>query len=244
MIVNSSVDQSELEKFDKISESWWDKNGEFKILHQINPIRLQFIKDKISLHWEIQGQQFMDLSILDVGCGGGLVTVPMHQLGANVTGLDASNNNIKVARNYAEKHNLSINYLHCTVEELATTNLQYDVLLCLELVEHVANINYFIKSLASLLKPNGMLILSTLNRTIKSYLLGIIVAEYLLGWVPKRTHDYSKFLKPSELYHLLYNHQMCLKELKGLTFNPSSGLWSLSDDINVNYFAYVIKNNH
>jgi 2-polyprenyl-6-hydroxyphenyl methylase/3-demethylubiquinone-9 3-methyltransferase len=243
MTINSSIDQEELKKFSKISDQWWDLEGGFKILHEINPLRLKFISDKIKQHFNSQDSDkpLVDLNILDIGCGGGLITAPLYMLGGNVTGVDPSAENINVAKAYANKRDLKINYVNSTPEELSNQAGEFDVILCLEVIEHVVDPHYFIKSFANLLHPGGMLIISTINRTIKSYFLAILMAEYILNWVPKKTHDYNKFLKPSEINSILNNNQLSLRELTGLVFNLSNQNWQLSQDIDVNYFAYAIK---
>jgi 2-polyprenyl-6-hydroxyphenyl methylase / 3-demethylubiquinone-9 3-methyltransferase len=237
---NSSIDKCEVEKFDRLSNKWWDASGEFKMLHEINPLRLQFIQDKIRQHFSLSNQNSFDkLCILDVGCGGGLISTPLAQMGANVMAIDASANNIKAAKLHARAQNLNIDYKNATVEELLLVPKKFDVVVCLEVIEHVANITDFIANLTSLLKPGGMMVLSTINRNIKSYLLAIIAAEYVLRWVPKHTHDHSKFLKPSELSSLLAKSNLRFQELKGLTFDIYSRTWKLSDNIDVNYMAYI-----
>ena len=248
----SSVDQNEVNKFNKTSEEWWDKSGEFKILHQINPIRIQYINDKIAEHFNsIQNkeddlQPLKNLNIIYVGCGGGLISVPICQLGAKVTAIDANSYNIKALSEYTKNNNLSINPINTTVEEYISNypDQLYDVVLCLEVLEHVSNQSAFIQNLLKLLKPTGILILSTINRTIKSYAHAIIAAEYILKWVPTNTHDYSKFLKPSELYKILEVNNFHLKNLTGLKFDIITNSWYLSDDIDVNYFACIIKNSY
>ena len=239
---NSSINAREVEKFDKLSSKWWDVRGEFKMLHEINPLRLNFIEDKIRQHFSLSNKDyFKDIDILDVGCGGGLISVPLARTGANVTAIDASPNNIKAARLHAQQHNLNINYQNTTAEELIVTLEKFDVVICLEVIEHVANVEEFVANLAKLLKPGGMMILSTINRNVKSYMLAIIAAEYVLGWVPKRTHDHSKFLKPSELSSLLAKSNLRFQELRGLEFDIFSRNWKLSNDIDVNYMAYIVS---
>jgi 2-polyprenyl-6-hydroxyphenyl methylase/3-demethylubiquinone-9 3-methyltransferase len=239
---NSSIDKCEVEKFDKLSAKWWDTSGEFKMLHEINPLRLDFIEDKIRQHFILSNHEsFKNIDILDVGCGGGLISVPLVKMSANVTAIDASPNNIKAAKAYTQQHNLNINYQNSTVEELLLNPQKFDVIVCLEVIEHVANVDEFVANLAKLLKPGGMMILSTISRNIKSYLLAIIAAEYVLGWVPKRTHDHSKFLKPSELSSLLAKLNLRFQELRGLTFDIYSRTWKSSDDIDVNYMAYIVS---
>lgn len=243
MTPNSSIDQNELKKFSPIAGSWWNLDGEWEMLHKINPIRLNYVTETIKQHFNIQSSQqpLNGLNILDVGCGGGLMTVPLHKLGANIIGIDPIDDNIKIAKEYASAHGLTIDYLQSSVEELIKQPIKYDVVVCLEVIEHVANPNEFVKNLSKLVKPKGALIISTINRNPKSYALAILMAEYVLGWVPKHTHDYNKFLKPSELNIMLRANDLKLKELKGLTFNLLTQIWQLSCDIDVNYFAYAEK---
>ncbi|WP_375326884.1 bifunctional 2-polyprenyl-6-hydroxyphenol methylase/3-demethylubiquinol 3-O-methyltransferase UbiG [Candidatus Tisiphia endosymbiont of Nemotelus uliginosus] len=243
MSSKTSINKLELEKFEPLATEWWDNEGEFKILHQINPIRLSYIMDTIRSHFNINEAEYPDLklNILDVGCGGGLVSAGLVQYIKNVsiTGIDALQSNIDIATIYAKEQNLSIKYLKSTVEELITDNKQYEIVLCLEVIEHVDNIADFIQNLANLVKPNGMIIISTINRTLKAYMLAIIMAEYFLHWVTKGTHDYRKFLKPSEIYSMFYKNNIALKALKGLSYNLLNQEWQLSDNIEVNYFAYL-----
>jgi 2-polyprenyl-6-hydroxyphenyl methylase/3-demethylubiquinone-9 3-methyltransferase len=247
MTKNSSIDQKELNKFNKTSKEWWDKSGEFKILHKINPLRLKYIGDKLIEHFDIHKistkntNPLANLDIIDIGCGGGLVTIPICELGANVTAIDANKHNIEASSEQAKKLNLKINFVNSTVEEyinISPKNL-YDVVLCLEVVEHVANQEEFIQNLLKLIKPNGILILSTINRTMKSYAQAIIIAEYTLKWVPINTHNHSKFLQPSELHNIIKQKDFYLKDLTGLQFNPLTNNWYLSDNIDVNYFACI-----
>lgn len=232
MYSKSSIDQKELNKFNKTEQEWWDLNGEFKSLHEINPIRAEYIKSVIHNHFK----NSEDLKLLDVGCGGGLASVQMHKLGLNVTGLDANAHNINAAQSYAKRNNLDINYLNITVEEHIKSGNKYDIIICLEVIEHVANPKEFVANISKLLKNGGVIIFSTINRTKKAYIFAIIMAEYILKWIPKETHDYSKFIKPSEFVHMLKDTNLNLKELKGLSLSLSKN-WYLSDDIDVNYFA-------
>lgn len=246
MSSKTSINKLELEKFEPLAKEWWDKEGEFKILHQINPIRLSYIMDTIRSHFNINEVEYsaLKLNILDVGCGGGLVSAGLAQYlhnlkGSTITGIDALQSNIDIATTYAQEQNFSIKYLKSTVEELITDNKQYEIVLCLEVIEHVDNIADFIKNLSNLVKPNGMIIISTINRTLKAYMLAIIMAEYFLHWVTKGTHDYHKFLKPSEIYSMFNKNNIALKALKGLSYNLLNQEWQLSDNIEVNYFAYL-----
>lgn len=243
MLKKTSIDPIDIEKFSKKAHEWWKIDGEFKILHQINPLRLHYLMDKIKHHFNIHAIELplKDLNILDIGCGGGLITIPLSQQGGNLTAIDASEENILTAQEYIKNKGLKINFLKSTIEELAAGGEQYDVVLCLEVIEHVNNVEDFVRNIASVIKPNGMIILSTINRNIKSYLLAILAAEYILKIVPKKTHSYNKFLKPSELNLMLMSNNLSLKEMKGLVFNIANQTWQLSDNIDVNYFAYIIK---
>lgn len=242
MTVKSSIDEIELNKFNKTHEQWWDEFGEFRILHQITPLRADYIIQKAIKHFGIISPSktpLAGLKILDIGCGGGLISAPMLRSGATVTGIDANSHNIKAAKEHATKYKLKIDFLNETAEEHLKSNNKYDVVICLEVIEHVANPEEFIKTITSLIKPGGMMIFSTINRTAKSYGLAIIMAEYVLGWVPRGIHDHAKFIKPSELRRMLNGSGKDLKELQGLCFNALSRTWQLSNDIDVNYFAYI-----
>ncbi|WP_341763751.1 bifunctional 2-polyprenyl-6-hydroxyphenol methylase/3-demethylubiquinol 3-O-methyltransferase UbiG [Candidatus Tisiphia endosymbiont of Beris chalybata] len=243
MSTKTSINKLELEKFEQLAKEGWHEDGEFKILHQINPTRLSYIIDKIKSQFHINdfAHSGFKLNILDVGCGGGLVSSALAKYIQNgsITGIDALQSNIDIAERHAHEQNLPIRYLKSTVEELITENKQYEVVLCLEVIEHVDNIHDFIKNLSNLVTPNGMIIISTINRTLKAYMLAIIMAEYFLRWVKKGTHDYHKFLKPSEIDSIFNKNNIVLKELKGLTYNLLNQNWQLSDDIEVNYFAYL-----
>ena len=242
MTIKSSIDNVELAKFNKTHDEWWDKEGEFRILHQINPIRINYLVDKAVKHFNIKNNSLplSGLSVVDVGCGGGIAASALYELGAAVTAIDANGHNIKAARHYANQNNLDINFINQTVEEHVTKHQElYDIVVCFEVIEHVANPAEFIANLTSLIKPGGMMIISTINRSVKSYLLAIIMAERILGWIPKDTHDYNKLVKPSELKRFLNATGKQIKELKGLRLDIPCGGWLLCDDIDVNYFAYV-----
>ncbi len=242
MLHNSSIDDEEVKKFSKIASDWWNPQGKFKPLHQINEVRLKFIQDKIRWHFALEKQvTFSNISILDIGCGGGLITVPLYKLGADITAIDPAPENIISATQYAREQGLEINYFASTAEELQQQNKQYDVVVCLEVAEHVAELEHFMEAVATLVKPGGMLIISTINRTLKSYILAIVMAEYVLGWVPRNTHTYSKLLTPAELNMILNNNKIYLKELKGVTFSLLSQSWQLSRDISINYLGYFTK---
>ena len=236
----SSIDQQELEKFNRTEQEWWNQDGEFKALHTINPVRIEYITSIARKYFNIidNKKSLLDgLKIIDVGCGGGLICVPMSELGARVTGLDANKNNIKAATSYAKRNKLNIEYINDTIEEYTKSPKKYDIVLCLEVIEHVANQKEFVNNISKLVAPGGILIFSSINRTRKAYLLAIMMAEYVLRWVPRQTHNYSKFIRPSEFVRMLERTTLRLSELKGLTFSMLSQNWYLSDDIDVNYFA-------
>ena len=239
---NQTDDQQEINKFSEMASEWWDPNGKFAPLHKFNPVRQEYLVDKIKNHFSILpngSYPFKKLSLLDVGCGGGLIAEPMTRLGAKVTGIDASEKNINVAKFHAEQMNLKINYLCATPENL---NEQFDVILCLEIIEHVADVDLFIKSCAKLLKKDGIIFFATLNRTAKSFLFAIIGAEYILNWLPKGTHDWNKFLKPSEIIGTASKYQLTLKETVGFKFNIILREWQKSKDTDVNYAVSFKKN--
>jgi 2-polyprenyl-6-hydroxyphenyl methylase / 3-demethylubiquinone-9 3-methyltransferase len=239
---NQTDDQREINKFSEMASEWWDPNGKFAPLHKFNPVRQEYLVDKIKNHFGILpngSYPFKNLKLLDVGCGGGLIAEPMTRLGANVTGIDASEKNINVAKFHAEQMNLKINYLCATPEKL---NEQFDVILCLEIIEHVADVDLFIKSCAKLLKKNGIIFFATLNRTAKSFLFAIVGAEYILNWLPKGTHDWNKFLKPNEIISVASNYQLALKETVGFKFNIFLREWQKSRDTDVNYAVSFKKN--
>ena len=239
---NQTDDQQEINKFSEMASEWWDPNGKFAPLHKFNPVRQEYLVDKIKNHFSILpngSYPFKKLSLLDVGCGGGLIAEPMTRLGAKVTGIDASEKNINVAKFHAEQMNLKINYLCATPENL---NEQFDVILCLEIIEHVADVDLFIKSCAKLLKKDGIIFFATLNRTAKSFLFAIVGAEYILNWLPKGTHDWNKFLKPSEIIGTASKYQLNLKETVGFKFNIFLREWQKSKDTDVNYAVSFKKN--
>lgn len=236
----SSIDQQELKKFNRTEQEWWNQDGEFKALHAINPVRIEYITSIARKYFDIVDNKkslLGGLKIIDVGCGGGLICAPMSELGARVTGLDANEHNIKAATSYAKRNKLNIEYINDTIEEYTKSSKKYDIVLCLEVIEHVANQKEFVNNISKLVAPGGILIFSTINRTRKAYLLAIMIAEYVLRWVPRQTHDYSKFIRPSEFVRMLEETTLRLSELKGLTFSMLSQNWYLSDDIDVNYFA-------
>ena len=238
----STVDPAEIERFSRIAEEWWDPAGKFAPLHRLNPVRLGYIRDRAAAHWKrdaLSGLPLEGLSLLDIGCGGGLICEPMARLGARVTGIDAADRNIATATLHAEQQGLAIDYRQHTAEALADEGRQYDIVLALEIVEHVADVGLFLQSCGRMLKPGGLLFLSTLNRTAKAWMLAIAGAEYVLGWLPRGTHDWKKFLKPSEVVNGLRDGGVEAQEIVGVVYNPLSRVWSLnSRDLDVNCMLY------
>ena len=211
---SNSINKQEIEKFSKIATEWWSPNGKFKPLHKFNPIRIQYLKENIIEHFKLKhsSRPLKKINILDIGCGGGLLSEPMSRLGANVTAIDASKKNIEVAKFHAKKNNLKINYL-CSSPEKLNIKKKFDVILNMEIIEHVDDINFFIKKSSNLLKKNGLMFVATLNKTFKSYLFAIIGAEYILKWLPIGTHDWEKFVKPDELVNLAKKFNLKIKKL-------------------------------
>ena len=238
----SSVNKKEIEKFSKMADEWWDPSGKFKPLHKFNPIRIQYIKENIIGNFKLKNKKkpLDKINILDIGCGGGLLSEPMTRLGANVTGIDASSKNINIAKHHAKKNNLKINYI-CSSPEKLKIKKKFDVILNMEIVEHVNDINFFINSSSKLLKKNGLMFVATLNKTLKSYMFAIIGAEYVLRWLPIGTHDWEKFVKPVDLKNILHKNNLKLEKLDGMNFNIIKDEWSVSSDTSINYIAKSIK---
>tara|TARA_X000000368_G_scaffold301372_1_gene240130 strand:- start:899 stop:1621 length:723 start_codon:yes stop_codon:yes gene_type:complete len=239
----NTINKKEIEKFSKIAQEWWNPNGKFKPLHKFNPIRIRYIKDNIIKNFKLNSniKPLKKINILDIGCGGGLLCEPMCRLGANVVGIDASHQNIKIAKFHAKKNNLKINYL-CASPETLKTNKKFDVILNMEIVEHVDDINFFIKKSSELLKKNGLMFVATLNKTLKSYIFAIIGAEYILKWLPIGTHEWEKFVKPKDLIQTGKLNNLKLEKLDGMEFNLLTDTWSISSDNAVNYIARFKKN--
>ena len=239
----TTINQEEIQKFSKLAEEWWDVSGKFKPLHMFNPIRIEYILEKTSNHFKKKDKELplKGLKILDIGCGGGLMSEPMCRLGADVTGIDASLKNIKIAETHSKKNNLKINYLNTSPEKFIESE-KFDVILNLEIVEHVENVDLYFKSCAKLLKKNGLMFTATLNRTFVSFLKAIIGAEYILRWLPIGTHDWNKFFKPQEIEKKISKLDFSTKEIKGLEFNPLNQKWKRSNNLSVNYIITSIKN--
>jgi len=238
----SSVNKKEIEKFSKMAAEWWDPEGKFKPLHKFNPIRIKYIKDNIIYNFKLKSKKkpLEKINLLDVGCGGGLLSEPMARLGANVIGIDASDKNIKIAKLHAKKNKLNIKYF-CLSPEKLKNKKKFDVILNMEIIEHVEDINFFIKTCSKLLKKNGLMFVATLNKTLKSYVFAIIGAEYVLKWLPIGTHDWEKFVKPEDLKNILSKNNLKIEKIDGMNFNILSDEWSISKDTSINYIAKSIK---
>ncbi len=242
--VKSTLNASEIAKFEAMAEEWWDPRGKFKPLHQFNPTRIAYIRDAVVAHFNLDSSAktpLKNMRLLDVGCGGGLLSEPFARLGAHVTGIDGSEKNIAIAKLHAEKEKLSIDYQSKTAEALAAKGKKYDVVLAMEIIEHVDNVPVFIQACSDLVKPGGLLFIATLNRTAKSYIFAILGAEYVLRWLPKGTHDWRKFLTPGEIGALLAKQDMRMDDLRGMQFNPITQAWRESSDTSVNYVIRAIK---
>jgi len=239
----TTINQEEIQKFSKLAEEWWDVSGKFKPLHMFNPIRIEYILEKTLKHFKRDENKIplKGLKFLDIGCGGGLMSEPMSRLGAEVTGIDASWKNIKIAESHSKKNNLKINYINTSPEELKE-NEKFDVILNLEIVEHVEDVDLYFKSCAKLLKKNGLMFTATLNRTFVSFVKAIIGAEYVLRWLPIGTHDWNKFLKPKEIEEKIIKLNFSIQEIKGLEFSPFTQKWKQSNDLSVNYIISSVKN--
>jgi len=239
----NSVNSKEIEKFSKIAKEWWDPYGKFKPLHKFNPIRISYIKENIIKTFKINRKKnpLKNIKVLDIGCGGGLLSEPMYRLGADVTAIDASEKNINVAKLHSKKNNLKIKYICTSPEKLKIEN-KFDVILNMEIVEHVEDINFFLKSCSNLLRKNGIMFVATLNKTLKSYVFAIVGAEYILRWLPIGTHEWEKFIKPDDLINILKKNNFKLDQIDGMKFNLLMDRWSISKDKSINYIAKFIKN--
>ncbi len=244
MRLMTTINKEEIQKFSKIADEWWDANGKFKPLHVFNPVRIKYIKEKCISHFNLKqnvDKPLSSLKILDIGCGGGLMSEPMCRLGAEVTGMDASSRNIAVAQIHAEKHNLKIEYINSSPEK---NNLKrkFDVILNLEIVEHVDNLNLFLESSSHMLNKNGIMFIATINRTFESYLKAIVGAEYILRWLPIGTHEWNKFLKPEEIEQILNNLNLKKLNKDGFKYSLISQEWKKTNDCSVNYILVAEKN--
>jgi len=240
----STIDKTEIEKFSKLAKDWWNPQGKFRPLHLFNPARIKFIKEKLIYHFKINSnnERPLDkLKILDIGSGGGLLCEPLNRLGADVTGIDASNSNVRVAKLHAEEMNLNIKYIHSSPEKINLEN-KFDVVLSMEVVEHVADVNFFIQTCSKLVKKDGILFVATINKNLKSYALAILGAEYILRWLPIGTHDWNKFLSPKDLENIASKNDLKIDETIGIKYNILSKKWAASADTSVNYISTFLKN--
>ena len=239
----TTINNSEIEKFSKIADEWWKSDGKFKPLHKFNPLRIQYIRKTIEKHFMIKNDKlpFKGLNILDVGCGGGLLSEPVARLGANVVGIDASSKNINIAKAHLTKSKLNINYLNHSPETLKIKK-KFDIVLSMEIVEHVEDMDLYIKQTSHFLKKNGIMFIATINRTLKSYVFAIIGAEYVLRWLPIGTHQWDKFVSPEELINNAKKYRLNLKDVSGVTLNLFEDKWKLTTDKSVNYISSFIKN--
>ena len=240
----TTINKEEIQKFSILADEWWNVNGKFKPLHMFNPIRIEYILNEISKNFKLSRNKkpmLKGLEILDIGCGGGLISEPMARLGGEVTGIDASEKNIQIASLHGKKNNLKIKYLNNSPEEL-NEKKKFDIILNLEVVEHVDNLDLYLQSCYNLLKKNGLMFTATINRTLTSYAKAIVGAEYILRWLPIGTHDWNKFIKPEELQKKLNDKKFFTKDLKGLDFNPIFNKWKQSSNLSVNYIICSSKN--
>jgi 2-polyprenyl-6-hydroxyphenyl methylase/3-demethylubiquinone-9 3-methyltransferase len=242
----TTVDEKDLARFESLGDKWWDEQGPMKPLHQMNPVRMDYIRRAICTHFGRPHDRLRPLSGLraaDIGCGGGLVTEPLYRMGADVTGVDAGVENIRVAQAHAKKTGLDIDYQATTVEKIAASGQKFDIVTALEIIEHVSDVDLFVQSCCKIVRPGGLIIFSTLNRTAKSFLLGIVAAEYVLRWLPPGTHDWKKFVRPSEIARRVRKNGMDVRDVSGMVYNPMIRRFSISEtDIGVNYFLTAIRN--
>ena len=240
----TTVDKIEIEKFSKLAKDWWNPNSKFEPLHLFNPARISFIKNKLISHFGLNsnsGKPLKGLKILDIGCGGGLLCEPLTRLGATMTGIDASNDNIEVAKLHSKEMSLNIKYIRCSPENLNFKN-EFDSILNMEVVEHVLNVNLFIQNCSKLIKKNGIMFVATINKNLKSYMFAILGAEYILRWLPIGTHDWDKFLTPQDLEIIANKNDFRTGEMAGMKFNFFSKKWYKSKDTSVNYISTFMKN--
>jgi 2-polyprenyl-6-hydroxyphenyl methylase/3-demethylubiquinone-9 3-methyltransferase len=245
---SKSVDPAEIANFVAMADEWWDESGKFKPLHKFNPIRIGYVRDQVVNHFAIDQDEavtklkpFKGLRFLDIGCGGGLLSEPIARMGATVVAADAAEKNIQIASVHAEKMGLDIDYRHTTAEDLAKAGETFDVILNMEVIEHVADMEGFMEACCKLLKPGGIMFVATLNRTAKSFAMAIVGAEYVLRWLPKGTHNWKKFLKPSEVARAVRNYGLTVEDLAGASYNPFEDRWHLSKDLSVNYLLCATK---
>ena len=234
MQINSTINQEEIDKFSGMSSSWWDQDGPMKALHQMNPCRIEYINNQISKYFP----EIINNTILDVGCGAGIITEPMKRIGYNITGIDASRQNIEFAIKHSQEKGLDIDYINTSIENY---NNKHQIILALEILEHVDNMELFLESCLKNLEENGIMIISTINKTIFSYAMAIVGAEKIMKLVPKGTHEWSKFIKPSIINKIIKEYGFYISDIKGMKYNPIAGTWRLSGDVSVNYIATISR---
>jgi 2-polyprenyl-6-hydroxyphenyl methylase / 3-demethylubiquinone-9 3-methyltransferase len=240
----SSVDPEEIARFSSLSEEFWDPRGKMRMLHRLNPVRLRFIRDAACRNFERDPRRLDCLSglrILDIGCGGGLLSEPLARLGASVVGADASSPNIEVAKRHAEEAGIAVDYRATTAEALAEAGESFDLVLAMEVVEHVADLGLFVRCCAKMVKPDGLMLVATINRTLKSFALAIVGAEYVLGWLPRGTHRWDKLVTPNELEAALEHAGLRLADIRGVVYDLFADAWRLADDVDVNYMAVAAR---
>lgn len=238
------MDEAELARFAALAADWWNPKGKFRPLHQIGPVRLQFVRDQVCAHFALDARGMRPLAglrALDIGCGGGLISEPLARMGASVTGIEPKEANIKAAIAHAEPQGLGIDYRVANVEELAAAGEMFDVVVCLEVVEHVPDVGAFLKSCAALVRPGGIMVLSTINRTLKSFALAIVGAEYVLRWLPVGTHQWDRFITPAELADYIAATGLAPGAREGMLYNPLTDRWSLGSDTDVNYLMAAAR---
>jgi 2-polyprenyl-6-hydroxyphenyl methylase/3-demethylubiquinone-9 3-methyltransferase len=240
---SSTLDPAEVERFRRMAEDWWDAKGKFRPLHQIGPARIGFTRDEAVRHFGRGARSLRPLeglTVVDIGCGGGLVSEPMARLGARVTGIDPTARNIEIARLHAAESDLVVDYRCMLAEDLIEEGERFDIVLCLEVVEHVPDVGQFVKVLRQLMAPNGLMVVSTINRTLKSFALAIVGAEYVLRWLPRGTHRWDRFVAPDELRRHLEAAGLVQREIRGMIYNPFTDIWSLGQDTDVNYLVAAV----
>ena len=241
--MSTTINKEEIQKFSKLADEWWDVNGKFKPLHMFNPVRIEYIVENIKKHFKVKNDKpdfLRGLKILDIGCGGGLLCEPLKRLGAKVTGIDASKQNIEIAKFHAKEMNLNIDYIHCEPKKL-NSNKKFDVILNMEIVEHVSNIELFIEDCSKLINKNGIMFVATINKNLKSYLFAIVGAEYILRWLPIGTHQWDKFITPEKLKNIAKKKKFSFNEIVGMKFNFLLNKWYRTSDISVNYISTFLK---